>query len=63
MKFNNIATLCDEYDIKISNKISRLENYSRQNHVEFNRVKDYSSSEIISELNKIRTQYLKTYKI
>jgi hypothetical protein len=55
MKFNNIASLCDEFGIKTSNRVNRLEHYSRQNHKEFVAIKDLSFIEIMSELNKIKT--------
>lgn len=55
MKFNNIASLCDEYGIKTSSKVKRLSNYSRQNHEEFQSVKDFSVKDILNELNKIKT--------
>lgn len=35
MKFSNIASLCDDYGIKVSTKMGRLANYSVQNKVEF----------------------------
>ncbi|MCD4827477.1 MAG: hypothetical protein K8Q99_06860 [Acholeplasmataceae bacterium] len=54
MKFNNIASLCDQYGIKVTNRISRLANYSRQNHQEFKAVKDFSVIEIASELNQTK---------
>ncbi|AUD62126.1 hypothetical protein BK010_00365 [Tenericutes bacterium MO-XQ] len=54
MKFNNIASLCDEYGIKTSNRVGRLEHYSRQNHEEFISIKDFSFIEIMEELNKAK---------
>ena len=54
MKFSNIATLTDEYNIKSSQKIKRLSNYSRQNRAQFNLTKDLSLSDILIELSKIK---------
>ncbi len=56
MKFSNIATLCDEYGIKISNNIKRLEHYSIQNQQEFESVLDFSFGDIVLELNRIKSQ-------
>jgi SPX domain protein involved in polyphosphate accumulation len=38
MKFSNIASLCDDYNIPVLSKISRLANYSRQNETAFKSV-------------------------
>jgi len=54
MKFNNIASLCDDYGIKTSATINRLAHYSRQNQAMFESVKDFSLTEILAELNKCR---------
>lgn len=35
MKFSNIASLCDDYGVKVLTKMGRLANYSVQNKAEF----------------------------
>lgn len=38
MKFSNITSLCDDYNIPVLSKINRLANYSQQNETAFKRV-------------------------
>jgi len=44
MKFSNIASLCDKYNIQVLSKSNRLANYSQQNETAFksviNKLKD-----------------------
>lgn len=35
MKFSDIAAICDNLGIKVSTKMGRLTNYSKQNYLEF----------------------------
>jgi hypothetical protein len=56
MKFSNIAAICDEYGIRVSRRIKKLDHYSIQNYNEFIKVKDYSLEKIIKELDDLKSR-------